>query len=778
MAPPLEPGMLAEDCVKTAMTSTEALNADSPAAFPGAQGFGARATGGRGGQVFYVTTTAASGLGSLQWALDQPGPKTVLFRTSGLIDARIHLRRGDVTIAGQSSPGGITIRGFVTDETPFQDQAVRTPDQTAQNWILQHIRIRPGLDGPSDDGLRLRYTRNAIIDHVSIGNATDEAVEISYSNNITIQNSIIAETVGSHSFYGGMLLNYSNPAHGFALDNLSIHHNLFSRIEGRLPEVSRESAGAAGSVMNLELTSNLYWDPQFFIALGADTGVVTDEAGNPYPIHYRLNAVNNYFRTGDSFPFGMWDDQILRASSAPLNQLFVQGNRFNLYPDRSDYELFYCCNDYAQTSSADATARLAQMLHERHPFPAISATAAEQLPEALAQRVGAWPRDPMDTRLLDAVRLNRLDPEPLNINPAGDALLPATPSPPPPPDDSDGDGMPNDWELARGMNPEAPNNNDFTLSSEGYTDLEVYLHELAALRSSGEPTNAEPAFRMLVEQPSLSEGQSPGNRFQIQISRSGDGSGSASVHWQLSAGPGTAAQASDFAGGTWPAGVVTFAEGQTSGLLSVDVAGDRLAEADETFSIMLSNPVGAELTAGQSSRTATIVNDDWIGGPGANNLSGTAAADFLDGGSGPDVLTGGAGADQFGFRPRQSTITAPDLITDFHIGEDRIAILNAQGELQPPPPVLSRAATNRTATTLNELAKAVFADADPRQRGNQRLRSNQSVVVRSTNPTIGGTYLLINDRNPVLQRRNDLMISLGNGDTAAVLVRELTNLFL
>jgi Ca2+-binding RTX toxin-like protein len=86
--------------------------------------------------------------------------------------------------------------------------------------------------------------------------------------------------------------------------------------------------------------------------------------------------------------------------------------------------------------------------------------------------------------------------------------------------------------------------------------------------------------------------------------------------------------------------VVTFAEGQTSGLLSVDVAGDRLAEADETFSIMLSNPVGAELTAGQSSRTATIVNDDWIGGPGADNLSGTAAADFLDGGSGPDVLTG------------------------------------------------------------------------------------------------------------------------------------------
>lgn len=770
--------MLGADCFTTAMTSGASLLSRSPAAFPGAEGFGAGATGGRGGQVIAVTTTAASGVGSLQWALDQPGPKTVVFRTSGLIDARIHLRRGDVTIAGQTSPGGITIRGFVTDETPFQDQAVRTPDQTAENWILQHIRIRPGPDGPSDDGLRLRYTRNAIVDHVSIGNATDEAVEISYSNNITIQNSIIAETVGSHSFYGGMLLNYSNPAHGFALDNLSIHHNLFSRIEGRLPEASRESAGAAGSVMNLELTSNLYWDPQFFIALAADTGVVTDEAGNPYPVHYRLNATNNVFHAGDNFAYGMWDDQILRAPSAPLNQLFVQGNRFNLYPDRSDYELFYCCNDYAQTSSPDATARLAQMMEERHPFPAITATAAEQLPEVLAERVGAWPRDPMDTRLLDAVRLNRLEPEPLNINPAGDAWLPALASPPPPPEDSDGDGMPDDWELAQGLNPEAANNNAFTLSREGYTDLEVYLHELAALRSSGEPTQTEPAFHIHVAQPSLSEGQTTGNRLPIQISRSGNSNGSASVHWQVSAGPGTAAQAGDFAGGTWPAGVMTLAEGQSSGLISVDLAGDRLAEADETFTITLSNPVGAELTAGQSNRTVTIVNDDWVGGPGADTLIGTAAADFLDGGNGPDVLTGAAGADQFGFRPRQSTIAAPDLITDFRIGEDRIAILNGRGEVQAPPADLNRGATNRTASSLRELAQAVWADADRTRRGNQPLRSNQAVMVRSGHPSLRGTYLLINDQNPMLQQHSDLMIRFGGNGTPAILVGESAALFL
>ncbi|NLQ06409.1 hypothetical protein [Cylindrospermopsis raciborskii] len=98
------------------------------------------------------------------------------------------MRNGDVTIAGHTSPGGITIRGFVTDETPFQDQAIRAPSDYAENWILQHVRIRPGLNGPSDDGLRLRYTRRAMVDHVSVGNATDEAVEIARGLNPNLSN--------------------------------------------------------------------------------------------------------------------------------------------------------------------------------------------------------------------------------------------------------------------------------------------------------------------------------------------------------------------------------------------------------------------------------------------------------------------------------------------------------------------------------------------------------------------------------------------------------------
>lgn len=453
------------------------------AAFPGAEGFGASATGGRGGSVVYVTNLNAAGPGSLQWAIDQPGAKYILFKVSGVIDAQIHLTNGNVTIAGQTSPGGITIRGLVTDESPFQDQAVQAPAGYAENWILQHIRIRPGAGGPSDDGLRIRYTRNAIVDHVSIGNANDEAIEISYSHDITVQNTLIAETVGGHSFYGGVLMNYSNPAYGFTLDNVSLHHNVFNRIEGRLPEGSRESQAAANSYMNLELSNNLYWDPNFFIALAPNTNSLTGPGGNPYPVYWNLNAVNNVFRTRADFPYGMFDDQIMRT---PLNHLYVSGNQMSLYPARSDYQLFYCCNDYPSVTDPNTGSQVAQKRSARHPFPSVTYTPTADLRAVLLNTAGAWPRDPMDIRLMRNVADNTIATAPRNTNPSGDGLLTAyNGAPPAAPADTDNDGMPDSWETARGLNPAVANTNGHTLSSAGYTDLEVYLQELSASRVTG-----------------------------------------------------------------------------------------------------------------------------------------------------------------------------------------------------------------------------------------------------------------------------------------------------
>ena len=463
-----------------------AVAAGTAQAFPGAAGFGAQATGGRGGRVITVTNLNANGPGSLQAALNETGPRTIVFAVSGLIDAPVHLTRGDVTIAGHTSPGGITIRQLHTTEEPYCDQDAACPagSRKADNWILRHMRIRP--DGQHDDGLRLRYTRRAIVDHVSIGGATDEAVEISYAQDITVQNTLIAETVGDHADRGGVLVNYSNPAQGYELTRLALHHNVFNRILGRYPELSRESAAAAGSVMDIELSNNLYWDMGYFIDVN-NTTVSASDAGAP--IYYRMNLAGNQAVARSAgqpepFRFGMVH-LATPLGAAPLTRTWLSGNRLNLYPDRSDYALMYCCNDYPEHAANPAMPFFGTP--ERHDFPFIGYDQAGDLAPRAMLRAGAFPRDPMDRRLMDAVERGQIALHPRHINPAGDGSALPFSTAPLPPQDSDGDGMPDAWEQAHGLNPGAQDHNGQELSMPmigvpGYTNLEVYLHELAEQR--------------------------------------------------------------------------------------------------------------------------------------------------------------------------------------------------------------------------------------------------------------------------------------------------------
>src|SRR4051794_31651662 len=107
--------------------------ADLPA-FPGAQGFGAAAVGGRGGSVYEVTNLDDTGPGSLRDAVSQPN-RTVVFRVSGTINLskRLDVKVANITIAGQTAPGdGICLRGkelFITN---------------TQDVIVRFIRSRPG----------------------------------------------------------------------------------------------------------------------------------------------------------------------------------------------------------------------------------------------------------------------------------------------------------------------------------------------------------------------------------------------------------------------------------------------------------------------------------------------------------------------------------------------------------------------------------------------------------------------------------------------------------
>lgn len=144
----------------------------------------------------------------------------------------------------------------------------------------------------------------------------------------------------------------------------------------------------------------------------------------------------------------------------------------------------------------------------------------------------------------------------------------------------------------------------------------------------------------------------------------------------------------------------------------------------------------------------------------SDSLTGTANADFVDGRAGQDTLTGGGGADIFAFRYGDSLVTAPDRITDFTFGTDKISLLSNTSSKLSVPSTLSRAADNSTAISLSALVGAVFADADGQKSGNQTLGNNQAAIVVAKNPGIAGTYLIVNDGNAGFQSNSDLVINI------------------
>ncbi len=135
-------------------------------AFPGAEGFGARATGGRGGKVYLVETLDDYNPnegekpipGSLRAAIEAEGPRTLVFRVSGMIDLKrnLNLDNDHIPIAGQTAPGdGICLKS-------------RPMYITASYVIPRYLRFRPGDEaGEAFDCVNGKRLSNLIMDHCS-----------------------------------------------------------------------------------------------------------------------------------------------------------------------------------------------------------------------------------------------------------------------------------------------------------------------------------------------------------------------------------------------------------------------------------------------------------------------------------------------------------------------------------------------------------------------------------------------------------------------------------
>ncbi len=95
--------------------------------------------------------------------------------------------------------------------------------------------------------------------------------------------------------------------------------------------------------------------------------------------------------------------------------------------------------------------------------------------------------------------------------------------------------------------------------------------------------------------------------FTFTVTRTGSSAGTASVNWTVT-GTGTAASANDFASGVLPSGSVSFAAGETSKTITVNVAADSTKEKNEKFRVTLSSPANATIAV--ATADGTIVNDD------------------------------------------------------------------------------------------------------------------------------------------------------------------------
>lgn len=403
-------------------------------AFPGAEGFGKYATGGRNGHVYHVTNLNDSGTGSFRDAVSQSN-RIVVFDVAGVIkiNSRIVVKN-NIYIAGQTAPGeGITIYG---DGLSFSG---------ASNTICRYLRVRMGKVGTEGaDAIGIANGSNMIFDHVSVAWGRDETFSISGSNpeNITIQNCIIGQGLMGHSA-GGLV----------QTENVSIYRTLYIHNDTRNPKFKGRHQYVNNIVYN--------WKTAAYIMGG-------DSEGTSY-----ANAVGNLFITGPS---------------GKSNAFSGANERYNIYADNN-------LLDSNQDGILNPVL-IAQNAYEGGPtfqtvpydYPVLPTINAEDLFDSVVETVGAsLPyRDNLDWLLIRDLKSLGVKGEIISNEadleigaPTSWSLWQGTI------DgedrkDRDGDGMPDWWEIQNGTDPDS---DDAMVLRDGYANIEHYINSITAEQS-------------------------------------------------------------------------------------------------------------------------------------------------------------------------------------------------------------------------------------------------------------------------------------------------------
>lgn len=418
-------------------------------AFPGAEGFGAGVTGGRGGRVIVVTTLAADGPGSLQAAVEEPGPRIIVFGVSGVIEGDITIEHSDVTIAGQTAPGaGITIKGRLYGKY----------DNKVENMILRHIRVRPvfkGGHGHRFDAVQLGKNSRLILDHMSVAFGIDETVDFYESDDVTIQWSTITSSgeqghvKGRHNY--GLI-------HGSRGNRISVHHNFFAHHKNRNPAIANGPAEVYNNVMYNVRIGFVHHNP----ARGA------------------FSIVGNHFRAGPSAtlqPFYFDDEDKFKA---PDLSYYLNDNLIDSPKSKCNGRVdnpWQQCKYNLKAPESNRTTTKPEFTSDLHVPVTVQPSSA--VFDSVLTKAGAFPHDTINRRV--ALEARNRDGEwgaryPTDYM----AGLAATK----PPADGDRDGMADAWESKHGLNPKDRNDHRKRMPS-GYTAIEEYINELATRLVAG-----------------------------------------------------------------------------------------------------------------------------------------------------------------------------------------------------------------------------------------------------------------------------------------------------
>lgn len=291
-------------------------------AFPGAEGYGKYTTGGRGGEVCYVTRTddcSDNNLveGTLRWALrhDNGGkPRTILFATSGTIylTSKLKMAHPDVSVLGQTAPGGgVTITGYPLCISK-------------NNVIIRYVRFRAGdIPDESLTGLDMENCDNVILDHCSMTWSMEECLTAYDTDYTTVQWCIIGEGLYNSKNSKGARA-YATQWGG---EHSTMHHTLITNSHSRSPRFNgvrnkSNNPGDHDRYVDSEFMNNVVFN---WSGYGAIYGGEYNTECNGYN---RVYMINNYYRPGPSTQLGTKNSRYFTRPSTPYGEWYLNGNKF------------------------------------------------------------------------------------------------------------------------------------------------------------------------------------------------------------------------------------------------------------------------------------------------------------------------------------------------------------------------------------------------------------------------------------------------------------------